>query len=174
MLGVSVKNSPTKTTYTEGETLNPTGLVLTAVYDNETTEEIVYSEETANAFVFNPTTNTPLTTDHKMVTVTYGKFETSFVINVTKPEKPDPEKPDPEKPDPENPDPEKPNPENPGSGNQGSGKPDANGGSTGNTNNSNNAVQTGDNTSAGMWVIALGAACVAGAATIIFKRRNMK
>lgn len=182
MTGVSLKNSPTKTTYTEGETLDPTGLVLTTLYDNGTTAEVVYSEETAKDFTFNPDTKTALSKGNTKVTVTYGDFETEFAITVTEaekpdPEKPDPEKPDPEKPDPEKPDPEKPDPEKPDSGNQGSGKPDGNGGSTGNTgntNNSNNAVQTGDAASVGIWVVALAAAGIVGAIMIGKKRKDVK
>lgn len=188
MNNISIKSFPTKTTYKEGETLDPTGLVLTTSYDNGTTAEVVYSEETAKDFTFDPDTKTALTKENTKVTVTYGDFETEFAITVTEAEKPDPEpNPDPEKPDPENPDPEKPDPEKPdpekpdsgnqGSGNQGSGKPDGNGGSTGNTgntNNSNNAVQTGDAASVGIWVVALAATGIVGAIMIGKKRKDVK
>ena len=118
MNNISIKSFPTKTTYKEGETLDPTGLVLTTSYDNGTTADVVYSEETAKDFAFNPDTKTALSKGNTKVTVTYGGFETEFAITVTEakkpdPEKPDPEKPGPEKPDPEKPDPEKPNPEKP-------------------------------------------------------------
>ena len=96
---------PTKTTYKEGETLDPTGLVLTTSYDNGTTADVVYSEETAKDFAFNPDTKTALSKGNTKVTVTYGGFETEFAITVTEAKKPDPEKPDPEKPGPEKPDP---------------------------------------------------------------------
>ena len=169
MNNISIKSFPTKTTYKEGETLDPTGLVLTTSYDNGTTADVVYSEETAKDFAFNPDTKTALSKGNTKVTVTYGGFETEFAITVTEAKKPDPEKPDPEKPDPEKPDPEKPgpekpdpekpgpekpdpekpdpekpnpekpNPEKPDSGNQGSGKPDGNGSSKGNTGNTNNS-----------------------------------
>ena len=193
MNNISIKSFPTKPTYTEGETLDPTGLVLTTSYDNGTTADVVYSEETAKDFAFNPDTKTPLTKDNTKVTVTYGDFETEFAITVTeakKPDpepKPDPEKPNPEKPDPEKPSPEKPSPEKPGSGNQdsgkpdsgnhGSGKPDGNGsstGNTGNTNNSNNAVKTGDTASVGICVVALAAAGIVGAIMIGKKRKDVK
>ena len=202
MNNISIKSFPTKTTYKEGETLDPTGLVLTTSYDNGTTADVVYSEETAKDFAFNPDTKTALSKGNTKVTVTYGGFETEFAITVTEakkpdpekpgpekpdPEKPDPEKPDPEKPSPEKPDPEKPDPEKPGSGNQdsgkpdsgnqGSGKPDGNGsskGNTGNTNNSNNAVQTGDTASVGICVVALAAAGIVGivGAIMIGKKRK--
>lgn len=125
MNNISIKSFPTKTTYKEGETLDPTGLVLTTSYDNGTTADVVYSEETAKDFAFNPDTKTALSKGNTKVTVTYGGFETEFAITVTEAKKPDPEKPGPEKPDPEKPDPEKPDPEKPGSGNQDSGKPDS-------------------------------------------------
>ena len=202
MNNISIKSFPTKTTYKEGETLDPTGLVLTTSYDNGTTADVVYSEETAKDFAFNPDTKTALSKGNTKVTVTYGGFETEFAITVTEakkpdpekpdpekpgpekpdpekpdPEKPSPEKPDPEKPDPEKPNPEKPNPEKPDSGNQGSGKPDGNGsskGNTGNTNNSNNAVQTGDTASVGICVVALAAAGIVGivGAIMIGKKRK--
>ena len=185
MNNISIKSFPTKTTYKEGETLDPTGLVLTTSYDNGTTADVVYSEETAKDFAFNPDTKTALSKGNTKVTVTYGGFETEFAITVTEakkpdPEKPDPEKPDPEKPDPEKPNPEKPNPEKPDSGNQGSGKPDGNGsskGNTGNTNNSNNAVQTGDTASVGICVVALAAAGIVGIVGAIMigkKRKDVK
>ena len=164
-----------KTTYKEGETLDPTGLVLTTSYDNGTTADVVYSEETAKDFAFNPDTKTALSKGNTKVTVTYGGFETEFAIIVTEAKKPDPEKPDPEKPNPE-----KPNPEKPDSGNQGSGKPDGNGsskGNTGNTNNSNNAVQTGDTASVGICVVALAAAGIVGIVGAIMigkKRKDVK
>ena len=190
MNNISIKSFPTKTTYKEGETLDPTGLVLTTSYDNGTTADVVYSEETAKDFAFNPDTKTALSKGNTKVTVTYGGFETEFAITVTEakkpdpekpdPEKPSPEKPDPEKPDPEKPNPEKPNPEKPDSGNQGSGKPDGNGsskGNTGNTNNSNNAVQTGDTASVGICVVALAAAGIVGIVGAIMigkKRKDVK
>ena len=195
MNNISIKSFPTKTTYKEGETLDPTGLVLTTSYDNGTTADVVYSEETAKDFAFNPDTKTALSKGNTKVTVTYGGFETEFAITVTEakkpdpekpdpekpgPEKPDPEKPDPEKPSPEKPNPEKPNPEKPDSGNQGSGKPDGNGsskGNTGNTNNSNNAVQTGDTASVGICVVALAAAGIVGIVGAIMigkKRKDVK
>ena len=175
MNNISIKSFPTKTTYKEGETLDPTGLVLTTSYDNGTTADVVYSEETAKDFAFNPDTKTALSKGNTKVTVTYGGFETEFAITVTEAKKPDPEKPDPEKPDPEKPDPEKPD-----SGNQGSGKPDGNGsskGNTGNTNNSNNAVQTGDTASVGICVVALAAAGIVGIVGAIMigkKRKDVK
>ena len=170
MNNISIKSFPAKTTYKEGETLDPTGLVLTTSYDNGTTADVVYSEETAKDFAFNPDTKTALSKGNTKVTVTYGGFETEFAITVTEAKKPDPEKPNPEKP----------NPEKPDSGNQGSGKPDGNGsskGNTGNTNNSNNAVQTGDTASVGICVVALAAAGIVGIVGAIMigkKRKDVK
>ena len=160
MNNISIKSFPTKTTYKEGETLDPTGLVLTTSYDNGTTADVVYSEETAKDFAFNPDTKTALSKGNTKVTVTYGGFETEFAITVTEAKKPNPEKPD--------------------SGNQGSGKPDGNGsskGNTGNTNNSNNAVQTGDTASVGICVVALAAAGIVGIVGAIMigkKRKDVK
>ena len=89
MNNISIKSFPTKTTYKEGETLDPTGLVLTTSYDNGTTADVVYSEETAKDFAFNPDTKTALSKGNTKVTVTYGGFETEFAITVTEAKKPE-------------------------------------------------------------------------------------
>lgn len=68
---ISVKTAPTKTVYLEGETFDPTGLVITATYANSATVDVPYSGNEA-AFTFSPTTATSLTTSNTAVTITYS------------------------------------------------------------------------------------------------------
>ncbi len=65
---------PTKTAYIEGETLDTTGMVITAVYDNSTSETITsgfsLSEYNKNK------------TGEQTITVTYGEKTAEFTVNV--------------------------------------------------------------------------------------------
>ncbi len=71
---VSVKTPPTKTSYYVGDTLNTTGLSLTATYNNGTTKTI------NSGFTCSPTTlNTAGT---QKITVTYEEKTTSFSVSV--------------------------------------------------------------------------------------------
>ena len=83
---IAVKTAPTKVTYTVGEYFAPAGLVLTATYtapgDNEKTEDVVYSNETAEAFAFDPSTSDALTIDDDEVTITWGGKSTTQAITV--------------------------------------------------------------------------------------------
>lgn len=189
---------PCKTVYTEGDTLDPSGLEIAVIYDNDTVQNVAYSSETAGNFSFSPDLQTALKTTDTAVALTYNGFETSFDIRVDEAAVPDPnpgedpDKPDPDKPDPDNPDKEEPgddqqNPGTPGGdtggsdeGNTGSGS--GSDGQTGNsgqsgtggqTGSGNKAVQTGDTTNAVPWAAA---AVIAGAAavTVVIKRRSRK
>ena len=40
LTGIEVTTEPTKVAYTEGETFDPTGMVVTGTYSDSTTEEI--------------------------------------------------------------------------------------------------------------------------------------
>ena len=82
LTGISVKE-PCKVNYTEGETLDPSGLVLELSYDDDTTDTVTYSDETAADFKFNPALDTPLTTDMTDVTVEYAGKTTTFDITVS-------------------------------------------------------------------------------------------
>ena len=68
---VEVAAGPDKTEYTEGETLDPTGLVLHVMYSDGSDGTIGYNAETADWFDFTPDLGTALTTDIKEVAVTY-------------------------------------------------------------------------------------------------------
>ena len=82
LTGISVKE-PCKVNYTEGENLDPTGLVLELSYNDDTTDTVTYSDETAADFKFNPALDTPLTTDMTDVTVEYAGKTTTFDITVS-------------------------------------------------------------------------------------------
>lgn len=142
---VYIQSQPGKTVYKSGETFDPTGLSLKLVYDDDSEEELVYSEETAGLFGFEPGLDTALTEEVKEITVAYGGKSAVVFIGVESPEKPGPEKPDPENPTPEKPNPEKPNPEDPKPGN-GSGSENNGGTGSGSGSNSNNGSSGGNNT----------------------------
>ena len=60
-----IQNQPTKTTYTEGEKFDPTGLKVGVKYDNGEVKDVAeYNAETAGQFTFDPALNTALTTNN--------------------------------------------------------------------------------------------------------------
>ena len=60
---IAVTTSPTKTTYTEGETFDPTGMVVTATYADESTDDVT------TACTFTP--SGALTTSDTEITISY-------------------------------------------------------------------------------------------------------
>lgn len=76
------QNTPTKTTYFEGDALDVTGLVLNVTYDNGKTEEVPY-QGNEGSFTFNPANGNALSTTNTTVVVQYGGKEASFNITVT-------------------------------------------------------------------------------------------
>lgn len=146
---VKLEAVPAKIEYTEGETLDPEGLMLHVYYSDDTEGSIGYNAGTAEWFAFTPDLGTALTTDVKEVTVTYQNHTVTFGITVN--EKDPGTKPE--------------DPQKPGTGGSG------NGGSQ--TGNGGKAVQTGDTTNAAAWAAA---AILAGAAVVIAgkKRRSEK
>lgn len=81
LTSISVKTSP-KVTYKEGEKFDPTGLVITCNYDDESTKDITYSGSDSN-FSFNPELSTALTTSIIEVEVTYKEKTCMLPITVT-------------------------------------------------------------------------------------------
>jgi len=79
---ISVKTAPTKTSYTEGEYFDPTGLVITRTYSDASTSDWTYASHTSD-FTFTPSTSTALTTSNTSVTITYGGKSTTQAITVT-------------------------------------------------------------------------------------------
>ena len=79
---IAVKTAPSKTTYLEGDTFNPAGLVITATYSNSSTVDIAYAQHAAD-FTFSPSTSTALTPSNTSVTISYGGKNCSQAISVT-------------------------------------------------------------------------------------------
>lgn len=79
---IAIKTAPTKTSYTEGEYFDPTGLVITRTYSGDTPSDWTYADHTSD-FTFTPSTSTALTTSNTSVTITYGGKSTTQAITVT-------------------------------------------------------------------------------------------
>ena len=78
---ISVSTAPTKTTYTAGQTFDPTGLVIKRTYSDSTYDTYAYAGHTSE-FTFSPSTSTALTTSNTSVTITYGGKSTTQSITV--------------------------------------------------------------------------------------------
>ena len=92
-----IQNQPTKTTYTEGEKFDPTGLVLTVKYDKGEDKEVAYGDATKADFTFSPSLDTALKTSDEKVTVTYAGKTAEIGIEVKADTPVEPEKPTVEK-----------------------------------------------------------------------------
>ena len=79
---ISVKTAPTKTTYEAGEYFNPTGLVITKTFSDNSKQDLSYSGN-ESSFTFNPTTSTALLTSNTSVTITVDGKTCSQPITVT-------------------------------------------------------------------------------------------
>lgn len=79
---IAVKTAPTKTSYEAGECFNPTGLVITATYSDNSSKDISYASE-SESFSFSPSTSTVLTTSDTSVTITYSGKTCSQAITVS-------------------------------------------------------------------------------------------
>lgn len=73
---IEITTNP-KTAYTEGETFDPTGIVFTATYEDESSETGLTHED----ITWSPTR--PLTTDDKTVTITHKGFEKQIPVTVS-------------------------------------------------------------------------------------------
>lgn len=80
---IAISGEATKTTYFEGETFDPTGLVVTATYEDESTEVVTSRVK----WTFNPETLT-LGTNEVKATATYGEMTASNTFTVTVTEAP--------------------------------------------------------------------------------------
>ena len=80
---IAISGEATKTTYFEGEAFDPTGLVVTATYDDESTEVVTGRVK----WTFNPETLILGTTEVN-VTATYGEKTASKTVVVTVTEAP--------------------------------------------------------------------------------------
>lgn len=78
LTSIAVSGTPTKITYFDGEPFDPTGLVVTATYEDESTEVVTSRVE----WTFNPETLT-LGTNEVKATATYGEMTASKTVTVT-------------------------------------------------------------------------------------------
>ena len=79
---IAVKTAPTKTSYEAGDSFDPTGLVITATYSDNSTRDITYAD-TSSVFEFSPNTSAELSTSNTSVTITYGGKSCSQSITVS-------------------------------------------------------------------------------------------
>ena len=79
IVSISVQTPPTKTSYTNGESFDAAGLVITVTYDDNTTENVDYTGN-EDAFSFDYDT---VFTGMSKVTVTYGEKTCEVTITVT-------------------------------------------------------------------------------------------
>ena len=80
---IAISGEATKTTYKEGETFDPTGLVVTATYEDESTEVVTGRVK----WTFNPEILAVGTNEVK-ATATYGEMTASKTVTVTVTEAP--------------------------------------------------------------------------------------
>lgn len=78
---ITISTLPQKTEYTAGEKFDPTGLVITAAYDNGETKNIAYSSANASEFKFSP--DGILSASDTSVTVTYGGRSADVAVTVS-------------------------------------------------------------------------------------------
>lgn len=78
---ITVSTLPQKTEYTAGEKFDPTGLVITAAYDNGETKNIAYNSANASEFKFSP--DGILSASDTAVTVTYGGRSADVAVTVS-------------------------------------------------------------------------------------------
>lgn len=69
---IAITTAPTKTTYYEGQTFDPTGMVVTATFTDGDESPTVWTEDVTEDCTFDPETNTALNTYDTEVTVSYG------------------------------------------------------------------------------------------------------
>ncbi len=79
---ITVTTEPDDVEYTYGEEFDPSGLVITVIYDDGTTENVVYGDSNKDEFSFDPE---DLTVSATKVTVTYAGQTTDIEIKVNKP-----------------------------------------------------------------------------------------
>ena len=153
---------PEKLEYQIGETLDLDGFKVEAVYDDGTVEDVTEDVEIAGF-----DSDTP---GEKTVIVSYGGLEESFTVTVIQTE--DPTTPGGSDEDPTTPGGSDEDPTTPGSSNEDPAAPGDGGGSLtpSDSGEKDSAVQTGDETSFGMYVVLLAAA---GAAMgVVVKKRK--
>ena len=80
LTSIAVKTNPTKTEYTQGDTaLDLAGLVITLTYDDNTTDEVAYSDTTKDSFATSGF-DSSAAAESQAITVTYGGKTTTFNV----------------------------------------------------------------------------------------------
>ena len=80
LASIAVKTNPTKTEYTQGDTaLDLAGLVITLTYDDNTTDEVAYSDTTKDRFATSGF-DSSAAAESQAITVTYGGKTTTFNV----------------------------------------------------------------------------------------------
>ena len=82
LYNISVETAPNKTSYTEGDKFDPTGLVIRRTYTDLSFDTYTYSGHSSD-FSFNPSLTSALTTSNSSITITYGGKSTSQEISVS-------------------------------------------------------------------------------------------
>jgi|GEM_PF-1982317 len=80
---VTVKNQPTQTTYTAGDHLDLTGLVVTLHKSNSTAEDVAFANFATKGITTTPTNGTGLSVSDSAVTITYTTDNQSVSQNIT-------------------------------------------------------------------------------------------
>ena len=87
LTGIAITTAPTKTTYYEGQTFDPTGMVVTATFSDLDESPTEWTEDVTAACTFDPDTDTALETSDTEITVTYvwgsNHYDTYQDITVT-------------------------------------------------------------------------------------------
>ncbi|MDO4801461.1 MAG: InlB B-repeat-containing protein, partial [Prevotellaceae bacterium] len=78
---IKVATAPTTTAYKAGEKFNPAGLVITLTYSDKNAEDVEYIGN-EDKFIFEPSLETPLTTENTSITITYASKEATQAITV--------------------------------------------------------------------------------------------
>lgn len=79
---IAIKTTPAKTNYVVGNKFDPSGLVLTLTYDDNSTKDIAYNDATKSSFTFSPSLDTALAKNDTAMTVTYGGKTVAQTITV--------------------------------------------------------------------------------------------
>jgi hypothetical protein len=81
--GLTIKTSPTKTTYDEGQTLDLSGLVVTLTYSDDSTADVAFADFGSNGITASPVNGAVLTTSDTEVTITHTASSESDVQSIT-------------------------------------------------------------------------------------------
>lgn len=81
---IEVSTYPTKLSYVIGETFDPTGLIISRIYSDSSSDTYTYAGHTSE-FSFDPSPVTPLQSGDETIEVTYGGQSCFFEIELSSP-----------------------------------------------------------------------------------------